>query len=251
MIIRSMNDTRSEVSQLKQALSRTNSKNDKQECFSGAAKDYIGRRKTTVSGLQCQRWDSQNPHEHHYKESQFSDCSFCEARNYCRDPGDDGYLWCYTTDLNKRWEGCGIPWCEEPERNNDTHDCYLITEEDRFSGASDKQICESNSNRFEVVSDQIWPKCEECCCQIKDCFKTNCTGCYTGTWHRTQTGRECQRWDSQTPHKHDMAAGEKFQQDQSVTGAQNYCRDPSESGFLWCYTLDPNERWEKCGILEC
>ncbi|XP_060582189.1 uncharacterized protein LOC132738645 [Ruditapes philippinarum] len=31
MIFRSMNDTRSEVSQLKQALSRTNSKNDKQE----------------------------------------------------------------------------------------------------------------------------------------------------------------------------------------------------------------------------
>jgi hypothetical protein len=64
-----------------------------------------------------------------------------------------------------------------------------------------------------------------------DCFKTNCTGCYTGTWHRTQTGRECQRWDSQTPHKQKATDGEKFKQDQSVTGAQNYCRDPTESGM--------------------
>lgn len=32
--------------------------------------------------------------------------------NFCRNPdGDSGGPWCYTTDLNKRWENCEIPSC--------------------------------------------------------------------------------------------------------------------------------------------
>lgn len=32
--------------------------------------------------------------------------------NYCRNPdGDSQGPWCYTTDVNKRWESCSIPSC--------------------------------------------------------------------------------------------------------------------------------------------
>ncbi|XP_045177663.2 plasminogen-like [Mercenaria mercenaria] len=226
---------------------------NKTGCFSGRARDYTGTKSTTASGYQCQSWGSQKPHEHKYKEKQFSDCSFCQAKNYCRDPGNDGFLWCYTIDPDKRWEGCGIPWCEEPERNNNTFDCYIITAEDRRSGKSDKELCESNVNRFEVNANTTYTisGCKDCCCQSRDCHPSECPECYSGTWHRAVSGRECQRWDSQEPHKHKFNEIKMFRREKTVAAAHNYCRDPSESGYLWCYTMDPNQRWEKCDIREC
>ena len=71
-----------------------------------------------------------------------------------------------------------------------------------------------------------------------DCYSANCTGCYTGTWHRTRNGHECQRWDSQRPHKHKMNEKKMFQQEDSMTKAQNYCRDPTDSGG--CFVTNEN-----------
>ncbi|XP_045177665.2 plasminogen-like [Mercenaria mercenaria] len=226
-----------------------------EDCFNlGEAQYYAGTKNTTPSGLTCQRWDKQVPHDHKYKDEQFPEGSLCKAKNYCRDPGNEGFTWCYTTDPNTRWEACGIPWCDEPPRNNNTHDCYILTSEDRESGKTEKEMCEMNPYRSRVcnASSHKPEGCESCddCCQEKDCYPYTIYE-YTGTWHRGESGRECQRWDEQSPHKHSNNMDYKFGNDGSVHAAQNYCRDPDYSGFLWCYTMDPNVRWEKCSIAEC
>ena len=66
--------------------------------------EYIGNISTTKSGRTCQEWKSQTPHKHSY-------CSHLE-KNFCRNPdGEDNGPWCYTTDRNKRWEYCDVPFC--------------------------------------------------------------------------------------------------------------------------------------------
>ena len=47
-------------------------------------------------------------------------------------------------------------------------------------------------------------------------------------------------WSSQTPHIHDYSESE-----------WNYCRNPDEEPKPWCYTTDPDKRWEFCDIPVC
>ncbi len=52
------------------------------------------------------------------------------------------------------------------------------------------------------------------------------------------------RWDSQSPHEHAFTDASKT--------PENYCRNSynDESG-PWCYTTDPDTRWEYCSIPLC
>ena len=72
---------------------------------------------------------------------------------------------------------------------------------------------------------------------------TNYTGCQT----MSKTGRTCQPWSSQTPHSH--SANESMYPGFDL-GDHNYCRNPDHPRFLgsapWCYTTDPETRWEYC-----
>ena len=53
-----------------------------------AGATYRGTTNTTASGLPCQRWDSQLPHEHiNNHAGRFPDATLEEAANYCRNPG--------------------------------------------------------------------------------------------------------------------------------------------------------------------
>ena len=66
----------------------------------------------TANGRTCQKWTADKPHSiHKYQNEQFSDGSAEDASNYCRDPGQDGYLWCYTSDPQLRWDVCDIDLC--------------------------------------------------------------------------------------------------------------------------------------------
>ena len=53
------------------------------------------------------------------------------------------------------------------------------------------------------------------------------------------------------PHDHGYGIDENFPMDGSVLAAENYCRDPGGDGYLWCYTLDENIRWEYCFVPQC
>ena len=74
---------------------------------------------------------------------------------------------------------------------------------------------------------------------------------YQGTLSLTKSGRTCQRWDTQTPHSHSHTQSYTYP-DGSVSGAANYCRNPSNDPLgPWCLTLDPAREKEYCDVLYC
>ena len=70
---------------------------------------------------------------------------------------------------------------------------------------------------------------------------------YCGTIATTVNGRTCQRWDSQSPHQHTRTTA-----NYPDAGLEaNYCRNPDGEPRTWCYTTDPDERWELCAVPFC
>ncbi|CBY33706.1 unnamed protein product [Oikopleura dioica] len=71
---------------------------------------------------------------------------------------------------------------------------------------------------------------------------------YGGFKQTTSSGRNCQKWSSQTPHNFDHEKDNYGEE----TFETNFCRNPdNEPGGPWCYTTDPDTRWEYCGIPTC
>ncbi|KAF6216387.1 hypothetical protein GE061_000729 [Apolygus lucorum] len=71
---------------------------------------------------------------------------------------------------------------------------------------------------------------------------------YLGTKNVTKDGYHCQHWDSPHPHSHDRPP--PFFPE--VVNAENYCRNAGgEEPVPWCYTLNPEVRWQHCDIPAC
>ncbi|XP_078579507.1 apolipoprotein(a)-like isoform X2 [Branchiostoma floridae x Branchiostoma japonicum] len=72
---------------------------------------------------------------------------------------------------------------------------------------------------------------------------------YRGTRQFTQSGLTCQHWDSTFPHNNTYL--EKFPN----SGLdKNFCRNPDgrpDAERPWCYTTNPDVRWEYCDIPAC
>lgn len=65
------------------------------------------------------------------------------------------------------------------------------------------------------------------------------SGAYTGTVSKTGSGRTCQNWLSSEFHVPNYTTNEN----------NNYCRNPGGiDDYPWCYTTDPNKRWEYCNV---
>merc|ERR1711970_1074838 len=62
---------------------------------------------------------------------------------------------------------------------------------------------------------------------------------YRGSVNKTKSGKTCQAWDKQTPHKHSLSGD-------SLTS--NFCRNPDGEDGVWCYTMDSKKRWELCDV---
>ena len=83
------------------------------------------------------------------------------------------------------------------------------------------------------------------------CKETDLGTEYCGQLSITKTGKTCQRWHSQYPHAHTRNNPSAFP-DESLEDAANYCRNPdNEQEGPWCYTTDPNTRWEYCEVYKC
>jgi len=63
---------------------------------------------------------------------------------------------------------------------------------------------------------------------------------YRGCQTKTVSGRTCQSWSSQHPHRQGVGAGNPNAVE------KNFCRNPDGEPTIWCYTTDPNKRFEFC-----
>ena len=75
-----------------------------------------------------------------------------------------------------------------------------------------------------------------------ECIKTLKGADYFGKVNQTKSGRTCQAWNKQTPHKHGFWA---------MDDQENFCRNPDGELEPWCYTTDPDQRYELCDIPYC
>uniref|UniRef100_A0A8C2I1V2 Hepatocyte growth factor b n=1 Tax=Cyprinus carpio TaxID=7962 RepID=A0A8C2I1V2_CYPCA len=83
------------------------------------------------------------------------------------------------------------------------------------------------------------PKIRHQDCSIPQCSEVECMTCngesYRGPLDHTESGRECQRWDLDEPHKHLFHP--KRYPDKGLK--DNYCRNPDGRQRPWCFTTDP------------
>ncbi|KAM9845606.1 hepatocyte growth factor-like [Aulostomus maculatus] len=88
-------------------------------------------------------------------------------------------------------------------------------------------------------------------CGVPLCSEEVCMMCngedYRGKVDHTESGKECQRWDSTRPHRHHFQP--KKYRDKDLK--DNYCRNPDNRLRPWCYTMDPKTPWEYCNITVC
>uniref|UniRef100_A0A4W4FYS0 Kringle domain-containing protein n=1 Tax=Electrophorus electricus TaxID=8005 RepID=A0A4W4FYS0_ELEEL len=184
-----------------------------EECIHCSGENYRGKISTTEGGYTCQRWNSEKPHNHGYIPSVIPDKHLEE--NYCRNPDGEPRPWCFTTSPSKRWDFCSIPRCSE---------LY-------FSPTHSSQS---------VISE--WPSTVP-----KLSCATGDGSSYRGTVAVTASGKTCQIWASQYPHIHSRTP-EKY----PCKGLEkNYCRNPDNERKPWCYTTDPETRWEYCTVPIC
>uniref|UniRef100_A0AAY4BXU6 Plasminogen n=1 Tax=Denticeps clupeoides TaxID=299321 RepID=A0AAY4BXU6_9TELE len=251
------------------------------ECVDGTGTNYRGTKSRTKSGKVCQRWDSKFPHVPNITPEKYPRADL--EKNFCRNPDNDAAgPWCYTTDPEKRWETCEVQSCSE--------ECMVCSGEDYRGKISktesgftcqrwDSQTPHNHGYLPEALPDKYL---EQNYCRNPDgeprpwCFTTDankrwefcniarCTAepptvvpqltcstgdgrSYRGTIAVTVSGKTCQSWSSQTPHKH-IRTPENY----PCKGLEsNYCRNPTGERSPWCYTTDPNTRWEFCEIQTC
>ncbi|KAI8509531.1 hypothetical protein Bbelb_133790 [Branchiostoma belcheri] len=230
---------------------------------------YRGTVSVTNTGKTCQRWDSQTPHEHSMTPGAHPSAGL--ERNYCRNPDGELGVWCFTTDPNSRWELCDVPSCVSCQYEDGAS--YRGTVSVTNTGKT-CQRWDSQTPHEHIKTPAAYPSAglERNYCRNPDgelgvwCFTTDpnsrwelcdvpsCVSCqyadgasYRGTVSVTNTGKTCQRWDSQTPHEHIKTPGAY----PSAGLERNYCRNPDGELGVWCFTTDPNSRWELCDVPSC
>uniref|UniRef100_A0A3Q2L7R0 Plasminogen n=1 Tax=Equus caballus TaxID=9796 RepID=A0A3Q2L7R0_HORSE len=126
----------------------------------------------------------------------------------------------YSPDKNPS-EGLEENYCRNPDNDEKGPWCYTTDPGTRFD------YCDI-------------PECEDEC--------MHCSGeNYEGKISKTISGLECQPWASQSPHAHGYIPS-KFP---NKNLRMNYCRNPDGEPRPWCFTMDPDKRWEFCDIPRC
>ena len=69
---------------------------------------------------------------------------------------------------------------------------------------------------------------------------------YRGCQDRTISGKLCQTWDKDAPHKRNDQTKNAYKNKTFGVGDHRYCRNPDGNKGIWCFTEDKNKRWEEC-----
>ena len=248
-------------------------KENSSECLcDNEESEYRGTVATTISGKTCQRWDSQSPHVHTRTPSNYPNGGLGN-HNYCRNPDGWTGLWCYTTDSNTRWELCDVPCYKRDQseyrgsnsvtvsgRTCQRWDSQSPHAHTRTPGNYPNGGLESNHCRnpdgdkalwcHTTDPNKFWEYCDTPSCPTKkrDCMCAADGSDYRGEVRLTVSGKECQRWDVQSPHTHTMTPSNY----PNAGLASNYCRNPGGAmAGPYCYTTDPNTPFELCDIPSC
>jgi len=90
-------------------------------------------------------------------------------------------------------------------------------------------------------------------CQLDDRCYYGKREDYQGKKYTTVSGRRCQPWKSDKPHKHTYHMRCDFADGRVQKDAVNYCRTAVwETQYdPWCFTTDSRKRWEYCGVRKC
>jgi len=219
-------------------------------CYTGKGENYKGTNDKTKDGDECAIWTNRKGSRQVY-------WPYTE-KNYCMNPSvkvkpttTTNKPWCYPKKNNK-WAYCNIPKCTGAADENP--DCQETCYDGKyFKGIVPSLKCsderkELRSDAFEI---SLNVTSISTLTKIFGCYTgTGKKMDYTGTYSLTTSGITCQGWNAKGPQKNTKYDDAKFPEG-SRAGAKNYCRDPSKSGFLWCYTTDTGKRWEKCDIPSC
>jgi len=240
---------------------------------------YRGCQTITNKGLLCQSWAAQAPHAHAYKPSNYAGWGLGN-HNYCRNPGAHdgaGAIWCYTTDHSVRWQTCNpVSTCRADNRDDSLRGrhgdayrgcqwrtmtgrvCQKWTEQTPHSHTRTPEnyplsgLGNMNQCRNPDGAPTIWCYTMDRAMRWETCAPLACNETlrgargwnYRGCQGKTVSGRTCQSWSAQTPHTHTRTHARYPQM--GLGGSHNDCRNPDGARTIWCYTADPNKRWEYC-----
>jgi len=90
-------------------------------------------------------------------------------------------------------------------------------------------------------------------CQLDDRCYYGKREDYQGFKSTTVSGRRCQPWISDAPHKHTYHMRCDFADGRTQKDSKNFCRTAVwETKYdPWCFTNDAKKRWEYCGVKKC
>nr|XP_020664690.1 plasminogen isoform X1 [Pogona vitticeps] len=251
------------------------------ECRRGNGFDYRGTESKTQKGIRCQKWTDNSPHVPNYTPQAYPNASLEE--NYCRNPdNDEKGPWCYTTEPETRFDYCNIPECEEqcmycsgenyqgkisktesglecqPWGSQEPHSHGYIPlnfpEKNLRSNYCRNPDGEPRPWCFTTNPTKRWEFCNIPRCATPPPVSTVGRQClagrgedYRGKIAVTESGATCQSWAAQTPHAH-----ARTPENYPCKGLEeNYCRNPDGETKPWCYTTNPDKRWEYCAIPSC
>ncbi|XP_072493804.1 plasminogen isoform X2 [Notamacropus eugenii] len=260
------------------------------ECMHCSGENYRGTISKTESGIECQPWDSQEPHSHEYIPSKFPSKDLKE--NYCRNPDGEPRPWCFTSNPEKRWEFCNIPRCSSPPPppgpmlqclkgrgenyrgkiavtksghtcqrwNKQTPHKHNRTPENFPCRGLDENYCRNPDGELEPWCYTTNPDVRQEYCAIPSCGTssphTDRVDCMYGSGkdYRGKRSTTVTGTLCQAWTAQEPHRHTIFTPDTYPRAGleENYCRNPDgDPNGPWCYTTNPKKLFDYCDIPQC